>query len=233
MATIHRVQGQDVRMPVEIRDASVAAATFLVDAAAVRRLLAPTGLRPATMPGGRALCSVAFVDYIDGDLGKYHEVAVAFVVKPHDGRGRTAVYIHRLPVDQGFTLEAGRTIWGFPKFMSESTITDDGRTRTVDLREDGAPILTLAVRRSPVPLPAPRMSLPSYSYLDGVLRRTAWETQNDGVAVRPGGARLTLGGHHPMAEELRSLGMPKGALMSMTVRRMRATFQEPEVVASK
>jgi hypothetical protein len=28
-------------------------------------------------------------------------------------RGRLGAYIHRLPVSQSFTCEAGRAIWGF------------------------------------------------------------------------------------------------------------------------
>ena len=45
----------------------------------------------------------------------------------------------------------------------------------------------------------------------------------EGVAGRPGGATLVLG-DHPMADELRSLGLPKRALFSSSAARMPATF---------
>ncbi len=38
--------------------------------------------------------------------------------------GDAAAFIHHLPVDQSFTLEAGRTIWGFPKIMADFTVSD-------------------------------------------------------------------------------------------------------------
>ncbi len=61
--------------------------------------------------------------YIDGDLGKYHEFGTCVMVNPPGSNasglralGDAAAFIHHLPVDQSFTLEAGRTIWGgFPQ----------------------------------------------------------------------------------------------------------------------
>jgi hypothetical protein len=225
----HVIQGREVQMPVEVRDAEVAAATFLVSAAAVDRLIGSTGLSVAQVMGGRALCSLAFIDYKDNDLGDYNEVAVAFLVRPHDGTKGMAPYIHRLPVDQSFTCEAGQTIWGFPKWVTSMAITDEGRTRSIVLSEDGRHILTLAVRRSPVPFPSRDLVMHAYSLRDGVLRRTRWTTRNAGVHGRPGGAVLVLGAGHPMADELRSIGLPRRALMTSTVARMAATFDEPEL----
>ena len=40
-----------------------------------------------------------------------------------------AAYVHHLPVDQAFTLEAGRTIWGYPKGMADFTIRPGRLTR--------------------------------------------------------------------------------------------------------
>ena len=59
---------------------------------------------------------------------------------------------------------------------------------------------------------------------DGVLHRTPWTTRNELVTARIGGAELELGSQHPMAQELRSIGLPKAAFMSMTTGRMTATF---------
>ena len=223
------IQGQEVTLPVEIREARVAAATFLVPADSVQALIRHTGLQVARLPLGRAMCSLAFVRYVDGDLGQYNEIAVAFMVRHHDGRKGMAPYIHQLPVDQPFTLEAGNTIWGFPKFMTESTIASDTNGASVSLSEGDRHILTMAVRRGPVAFPDREMPLDAYSFRDGVLRRTRWETANEGTRGRPGGATLVLGDGHPMAEELRRVGLPRRAVMTSTVDRMRARFEEPEV----
>lgn len=235
------IQGRTVRLPVLIRDARSWAATFVVDAGAAQSLLEPTGLEIAEMRPGKAIASVAAVRYEDGDLDRYNEVAVALLVRPHDAppasaarkgievaRNQTGVYIHHLPVDQGFTLEAGRTIWGYPKFMAEISIGEEPRVTTVSLRHEGMHVLTLTVRRGLKPWPRVP-NLPTYTYLDGVLRRTPWETFPEGTRGRPGGASLELG-THPIADELRSLGLPKRALLSTSVARVRARFGASEIV---
>ena len=223
------IQGQTVTLPVEVRDARVAAATFLVRADAAQRIVDPTGLQVRTVPGGRAVLSLAFVDYRDNDLGRYHEVAVAFLVKPHDGSKGVGAYIHHLPVDGEFTCEAGRTIWGFPKFMAEAPITEAGGARSVQLHEAGRSILALTVSRRPLPMPGREATAPAYSFLGGVLRCTPWTVRPTGVRGGPGGARLVLG-DHPIAHELRTLGLPKRAVFSSTIDRMGATFGAAEEV---
>ena len=82
------------------------------------------------------------------------------------------------------------------------------------------------------PVRLPSQAPPSYSFRDGVLRRTAWEMSAEGVAGRPGGATLVLG-DHPMADELRSLGLPKRALFTSSAARMRASFGAAEVVTAR
>jgi hypothetical protein len=92
-------------------------------------------------------------------------------------------------------------------------------------------VLTLGIAaggRIPLPSRAP----PSYSFADGVLRRTTWTTSSEGATGRFGGAALTLG-DHPMADELRSLGLPRRALFSSSAAKMRASFDGAEVVTPR
>ncbi len=89
-------------------------------------------------------------------------------------------------------------------------------------------VLTLTVSgggRLALPAQAP----PSYSFDGNLLRRTPWSTTTSGTTGRPGGATLILG-EHPMADELRSLGLPKSALFSSSSRQMSASFGGPEPV---
>src|SRR5437899_196865 len=118
MPAVHSVLGDKVTMPVEIRDADAASAMFLGDAPAARKILADTGLEPVTVTG-RAICSLAFVRYIDGDLGPYHEFAFALLARRPGDRSSVGVYIPWLPVNQSFTCAAGREIWGFPKEIAD------------------------------------------------------------------------------------------------------------------
>jgi hypothetical protein len=112
--------------------------------------------------------------------------------------------------------------------MAEIEILDDpGRSVTV-LRHNGAHVLTLTVRKGMKPWPQVP-NLPTYTFLDGRLRRTEWTTVPEGTRGRIGGATLGLG-THPIADELRSLGLPKRAVVSTTVDRVRASFGEAQVV---
>ena len=90
------IQGQEVRLPVRVRDASSAAATFVVSAAAARRLIpASDVIELAEIFPGRALCSLAAIEYRDNDLGRYNEISFAFFVRPK-GTSRGIPYVNTL-----------------------------------------------------------------------------------------------------------------------------------------
>lgn len=247
----YTIQGQTVTLPCEIREAYAYGATFLVDAAAAQRVVDADGaalevLQP--LPG-RAMVSVPMVRYVDGDLGPYHEMGVGILVRGFGAppasaaaqareylTGQLGAYIHDLPVNQGFTLEAGRSIWGFPKYMAEISIDDDGRHVTGTLVHDGRLVLALTVRpgRLRFPLtPGGDAGLDAYSCTDGVLRRTRWSISSVGAlsARLFGGASLVLG-DHPVADRLRALGLPKRATMTFAARRAAAAFGAAEECAA-
>jgi Acetoacetate decarboxylase (ADC) len=257
--TDYLVQGQRVAMPVEVRSASACSATFAVPAAAARSVIGYAGLDPVEPLPGRAICSLAFVRYVDSDLGPYDEFAVAFLVRRPDGgldgrggrggrgarsergghdrpggrrglRGRAGAFIHWLPVNQSFTLEAGRSIWGFPKEMADIDLSLSGPSKRCVVRKDGQLVVDLVIRPGiPVPSGSAKTSFDAYTSQDGVTRRTPWVMRPGGVRSRPGGALLRLG-EHPVAEELRRLGLPRTALFTSTIRRMGMTFAEAEPV---
>ena len=243
------VLGRTIGVPVEVRAARQWSVQYLVPAAAAQRLIAATGLEVTGPIPGRALVALAVCRYLDTDLDPYHEVAVSFVVRRHDAaanpsvlerlsefaRGDLGAYIHRLPVDQAFTCAAGREIWGFPKWVTTIDIDEpapgDRHTGVTARLADGSRhVLSLTVFGGG-PLVLPSKAPPTYSFDGQVLRRTSWTTTTRGVGGRPGGACLVLG-EHPMADELRSLGLPKRALFSSSTRQMSASFDAPEVVAT-
>jgi hypothetical protein len=227
------VADRGVTMPVHIRRARMASATFAVPSAAAERIVAPTGLRPAVQ-GGRALVVLALVKYDDGDLDTYDELGLAFAVEPPSGeppvaRGSMATYIHKLPVDQAFTCEAGRGIWGFPKWIADLRVTIAGDAATASLRNaDGSPAVEIGLRRGRIPVPSRPLTMVCYSQgADGRLRRTSWTTRTRGMRALVGrGASVTVG-HGPFAEELRALGFPRRPLATMVSRSMEASFDAP------
>ena len=141
-----------------------------------------------------------------------------------------AAFIHHLPVDQSFTLEAGRTIWGFPKIMADFTVRD-ANTFGFEVSESGSLIASMEFHRG-LPMPSLRSHpqiLKTYTYADGTTREVPWEMVNTGVRFRPVGARLRLG-DHPYAKELASLGLPKRPMVSGSVGNVDMTFGEPDIL---
>ncbi len=235
-------QGREVRLPVFVRRASSIAATYLISSAAARRLLPDDRLEVAQVFPGRGLLSIACIDYQDNDLGDYNEVSIALFVHvrgqgpalPYAGtamnllRNKLGTYIHRLPVDQSFTRDAGAGIWGFPKTVERIDMKLDKDRCRCRLVCDGEHVLTLT---SPVGgdrvLPAAEMT--TYSYIDGRLHETRFASGANGVGIRLGGSSLELG-NHPIAEELRGLGLPKRPLMSVWMESMYGRFDAPTPV---
>lgn len=231
-------------MPVRVRDAAVCTASYLVRADAARAVIAYTGLDVAEVLPGRAVCSLAFVDYTDGDLDAYHEFGVVFLVRPPEAgpaprrgllaglselrRSGAGTFVHWLPVDQGFTLEAGRTIWGFPKELAGIDLRLASPYKRCIVRKDDRMVVDMLIRPG-VPVPGAAGRLDAYSHLDGVTRRIPWSFTPRGVRVRPGGALVRLG-NHPVARELSELGLPRRALVTATVAHTSMSFGEAKAL---
>lgn len=216
-------------MPVEIRHADACSALFRADARAARVLLADTGLTPVTLAGA-AIVSLAFVRYVDGDLGPYHEFAFSLMAQQPGRPKSSGAYIHWLPVNQSFTCEAGQSIWGFPKLMADIDIAPDGRGHRCEVRVDGQFVLSMRVGDGiPMPSSAGGASIDAYTYRGGSLRRTPWVMNPGRVSGRPGGTHLELG-DHPVSEQLRALGLPRRALFSSRIGALRMTFGDAATV---
>lgn len=228
----HTIAGTELTMPVRIRRADTHVAMFSVPAAAAQQMVDYSGLRVCEYRPGKAVVMLMLVRYIDGDLGKYHEFGTAVMVNPPDSTatgfkalGDAAAFIHHLPVNQTFTLEAGRKIWGFPKIMADFTVREKPKF-DFDVSEDGKLIAGIEFGAG-LPVPSKFTSRPqvlrTYSHTGGVTREIAWEMRNSGMRVRLGGARLRLGAH-PYADELRALGLPKRAFVTQSSANVEMTF---------
>jgi hypothetical protein len=236
-------QGREVTMPVVVRDASSAAATYLVRAAAARRLLPGPELDVVELLPGRALLSIAAIDYRDNDLGDYNEVSIALFVRERGApagvpwigaaldlaRNRLATYIYKLPVNQSFTCEAGRGIWGFPKTVEQIEFSDAGGSRACRLVMDGRHVLTLSVRRGGART-LPDAAMITYSYVDGALHRTSFVSGARAVGLHLGGGSELAFGDHPLADELRALGLPRRPMLSVWMEHSHGRFEAPERV---
>jgi hypothetical protein len=235
-ASQHTIAGTVITMPVQIRKATQHMVMFSVDADAAQHLIDYSGLQVCRYLPGRAVVVLMLMHYIDGDLGQYHEFGTSVMVNPPGSSasgpralGAAGAFIHHLPVDQEFTLEAGTKIWGYPKVMADFTIRD-GRHFGFDAHVDGQLVIGMDFRPGlPVRFTPRQQAQRSYSHRDGVTRETPFESTMDGVRNRFGGVRVTLG-DHPYSKELAALGLPKRAMLSSSVENVQMTFGDAQEI---
>lgn len=234
----HTIAGTVLTMPVRVRKADVHTAMFSVSADAAQQMIDYSGLKVCQFRPGRAVVTLMLARYIDGDLGQYHEFGTCVMVNPPGSQdaglkalGDAAAFIHHLPVDQAFTLEAGRTIWGFPKIMAEFTVHEDDPF-AFSVSENGQLIAVMEFGRA-LPIPSLRSRsqvLKTYTFANGTTREVPWEMKTSGIRLRPGGATLQLG-NHPYANELAALGLPKRAMGSGSVGNVDMTFGDARILS--
>jgi len=233
------IQGRTVSLPAVVRDATAMSAMFVVSASAVRRLIGHPGLHVPELFPGRTLCMIAGIEYRDNDLGQCNEVSINFFVKYGGTRPtplfgllsgirtrEVGAYVHRLPVTTSFSRDAGREIWGFPKTVDEIEFREEEDRRICRLVGNGTHAFTLSVARGGRRR-MKDMALDAYVQREGKVWKTASVMGGEDAGTRLGGASITLGAH-AIADELRSLGLPKPPLMSTWIGKMWATFDVPK-----
>ena len=215
------VEGRRFRLPIYYHDTDLFESVHTASYEAVAAQLPGDGIRPARWIDGRALISIQCYRYRDvtvvtpdgstGRIAPYGEIAVSAVVTrgpaprvlPVLGRQLRGVVLH-MPVTSREARDAGRQLWGFPKFVADMDFAEDDRVRGVELSEQGTHILTLTIRPGGGVLPD-RRPLVAYTALHGELLETV-VAKACHVQIRPGGTggHLDLGAH-AVAGHLRRL----------------------------
>lgn len=227
MASSYDILGSTVTMPVEVRDASAGTAVFEVDAAAAQALL-PAAFEVAEVGRGRAHLAIVVVDYRDNDLGSYRELGLMLFVRPVAG-GPDGTFIVRLPVDQAFTCEAGRRIWGFPKSLEHIDLEYEENAAVCTLSMDGELALRVRLpREADAAGEMPPTPMTAYTLIEGTPHATTFTQGGTGfsMGLEGAGAGIELG-THPVAKELASLALSPAPAFTTWTERMRATFEAP------
>lgn len=216
--------GALIGLPVRYYDWSAIMAHFPTPAAAVRTLLPTDKLKPAQLVPGTGILSLAAMEYRGiADVEPYNEfgIMVPVLYEPTvnvaglpllfpDRFARFGFYVHHLPVTTQAAYDFGVEIWGYPKFVAEISFEDTGRTRRCRLRAAGKDIAVLEVAKTATR--SRPLDLFSYTVKDGQLLHTRIQAEGQVNITRfREGASCDLG-DHPIAEELRALGMRRTAV---------------------
>jgi hypothetical protein len=225
----YEIQGRTVTIPAVVRDASSGSVMFMVDAAVAQELI-PDAFEVVEAAPGQTQLTLVIVDYRDNDLGDYDEVGIVFFVRPA-GKPDADLgsYIYKLPVNQSFTCEAGCRIWGFPKSVEEIDLSYASESATCKLTMGGQHVLTLTVPRGGEGSTADTAAV-GYTLIEGVPHQNEFVRGGTGEQTVPGGEGVTLElGDHPIADELRSLGLESATpLLSAWSEHMRGSFGQSE-----
>lgn len=225
----YEIQGRTVTLPAVVRDASSGSVMYLVDRDPAQALIPPAFEAVEAAPGKTQL-TLVIVDYRDNDLGDYDEVGIIFFVRPAgQPDAEVGSYIYRLPVNQSFTRDAGFEIWGFPKTVEEIDFQYQDGSARCRLEMDGKHVFTLRVPRGGDGS-TPDTETLGYTMIEGIAHRNVFTRGGSGEQTVPGGEGVELElGDHPIADELRGLGLPEATpLLSAWSEHMTGSFGPSE-----
>ena len=238
------IDGKEITLPVHVNAASMLMNVFTVDSRVAQQLIADSGFRVVEIWPGKALMQLLAVDYRENDLGDYNEAAISFPVTtpghsrplPLIGamwrmmRGKLCNYIYRMPVNQDFTTHAGRFIWGFPKWVTDVDIQFGEERAEGCFRDDGQLVFKIAAKAGGNSKAAAQEA-PSLAIRNHQAWKTVGITEGEGLTFSMGGDIPEIGDQHPLARQLRALGLPKKPMCSISIKEAKMVFEGPEAVA--
>jgi hypothetical protein len=222
----YEIEGRDLGYPTRFRDGASAAGLFVVRSRVANELIADSGFRVAEIAPGRALLVLTGVHYTDTDCGDYEETAQAFFVEPVGegaripylctwsdlARGRVATFTWKLQVTTTLSRDCGLRMWGYPKTLGDIVFERSRERARFDLHMEGRRVFTYSVRARGRHQPT-TVTSPVYSLFEGA-PHVGYLTQTYGdTDYQLGGGQVELG-DHPLADELRRLGLPRRPLLA-------------------
>jgi len=218
------IQGQAITFPMEVEELRAATVLWSVPAAAAAALLPGDAFEVVEVAPGTAQLVMAAVDYVRNPWGDYDELNLGFLARPAGAPADViGSFVYRMPVNQAFTCEAGNRVMGFPKTVEDLTATYTDAAVSFRLAMGGRHVLTLTLPRAEATGPAERVEATSYSYLDGVPYGTDLSMDMGTGFVDASDVVLELG-DSPVADELRSLGLPGAPDVAIWGEGLSATF---------
>lgn len=202
------IDGRTITFPMEVTDFDAATLVFSVPADAAQALL-PGDAFEVVAADGVAQFVIALCDYRENPWGDYLEINLGFLARPVGAPDDVVgSFVYRMPVDQEFTCRAGNEVMGFPKTVEDLSVQRaDGRVAFA-MHDAGALVLAISFPDVPAEGETARVETASYSYLHGAPHQTPLAMDLGTGMVDPADVVIELG-DHVVADELRTLGLPK------------------------
>lgn len=221
------VDGRHVALPIRYWRTDCFMGVFPADEDAVRDMLPSHRLHPVRLPGHRAAVAVVAYNYLETSIGPYGEIGVSPLctldrpappLLPALLQGRWpgfGGFVAHLPVTTAVARDAGRAVWGYPKFVADMDFDLAPEGQAVSLAEGGRYVLRLEVRRGGLAAPDRSPLVTFTAHGDRLVRTTiataAWAT----TALGRSGGHLSLG-DHPVARQLAELGLGSSPVATRT-----------------
>lgn len=144
-----------VLLPARVHDAAQGMAVYSVPMDLVAPFVSPVlrkDFRLWNLGARQTAVAVFLVDYRDTDLGSYYELGIACFLAPCNNPLAAGMHVLSLAVNDDFSRDAGRLIWGYPKVTRPLDIRyTDASVSCVLQRPDGKggrkDLLRFSVRR--------------------------------------------------------------------------------------
>jgi hypothetical protein len=237
------IDGKEISFPVVVADAAMLLNGFLVDSKAAQAMIQDSGFTVVELFPGKAILQLLAVDYRKNDLGDYNEAAIIFPVltpgekKPFPffgalsamAKGSMGNFVYRMPVDQEFTTHAGRYIWGFPKWVSCIDIEFGESTARGTFIDEEELVFSISAKTGGKTI-SKQQRAASLAIRDGRAWKTFGTSTGSGLTFSLSGIRPKIGDNHPLAKELRALGLPKKPMFTVSMKSTAMNFEGPESV---
>jgi hypothetical protein len=213
---------RSIRVPVFYYDTMRLDALFLASRERLEALMPSPRMHPLRVTPWQGIVAISAMEFRDSDIGPYNEVSISVPFTMDDpsplftgilrkGAKEPNLYIHQLPVTTEIARAAGVDFAGYPKFIGKIGFEKQGEWVSCHLSEDTQPILAFAGRRLETQK-APRSRVNLFTVRNGRILRSIKVTSERLHARSKDRSNVKLElGDHPIAEELRGLGM--GRLM--------------------
>lgn len=220
------IDGVSIDFPMVVDEMHQLTLTYSVPLDAAQALLPGEAFQVLEVAPDSAMLIIALVDYVKNPWGDYNEINLGLLSHPVGEPERSGAFVWRMPVNQEFTMRAGNEVLGLPKTVEDLTYEYSAESVTVHMAHDGAKAMTVHFPRQVSSEPPSVTEAVTWSYIGSKPTELPLVIEVGSSMIDPAQIELTLG-TGPVADELRSLGLPKSPDLAMYGEGLRGTFQLP------